>query len=193
MTRLVLILLALTNGFSVASAAPPDPTRVGASKVVGDLQLTATVDPDLQVSLELRDVGKKPIQVASHIKTYELHYDWFEIELTWPMLDAKGACTATGRLVLKLFDDRDGSEDVYKTLAPNEALVHRIDVPRWAARKINGAVTLGGGFYKVVARYRVDTGAGLWHGVLETAPAKIVALDQARVDMCKTNPGWDRF
>jgi hypothetical protein len=184
------LLLAAT----LAHADKPDPARVGTSKTVGDLELIATVEPtNLDVSLALHNTGKKPLAVLSHIKTHELHYDWFEIELTWPKAEKDGTCKGTGRLVLKLSDARNKSYPVTETIAPGGLHVQKISIPAWAARKVNGSVTLGGGFYKIVARYRVANEKGVWNGTLETAPARVLGLDQQRTDMCKTNPGWDKW
>jgi hypothetical protein len=163
------------------------------SKPSNDLELTATIEPDmLKVSLELHNTGTKPITVRSYINAGERHYDPFEITLEWPGLDAAKACTKRNHLDLKLSDNRKKSAAVNETIEPGHSLVHEIDVPAWAKRAVNGATVLGGGYYKVTARYRVSGEKALWNGLLETPALRVVALDQARTDMCKP-AAWDTW
>ncbi|HWU86594.1 MAG TPA: hypothetical protein VN253_04940 [Kofleriaceae bacterium] len=182
-------LLALTSLTSLATADD----RVGTSPIVDGLELSIAVEPrDLSATLTLRNTGKQPRKVLSHVQTHELHYDWFEIELTWPKAE-RGTCSGTGKLVLKLMDSREKSYPVTKELPPGGSLSHKVSIPDWAARAMNKGVRLGGSYYKIVARYRVKGETGVWNGELVTTPARVLGLDQMRKDVCPTNPGWDRF
>jgi len=175
---------------SAVAGASPNPSVT--SKPSGDLELTATVQPEvMKVQLALHNVGKKPITVRSYINAGERHYDPFEIVLEWPGLDGK-ACTKRNHLDLELSDARKKSAAVDETIQPGQSLVHEIDVPAWAKRGVNGGTVLGGGYYKVTARYRVSGEKALWNGLLETPALHLVALDQARTDMCKP-AAWDTW
>ena len=181
--------IALTSLASMASADD----RVGTSPAVDGLELSIAVEPwNLAATLTLRNTSKQPRKVLSHIQTHELHYDWFEIELTWPKAE-RGKCAGTGKLVVHLADSRDKSYPVTKELPAGGSLSHKVSIPDWAARAVNGGMRLGGSYYKIVARYRVQREAGVWNGELVTAPARVLGLDQRRTDVCPTNPGWDKF
>jgi hypothetical protein len=182
-------LVALASLPSIAAADD----RAGTSPAVDGLELSIDVEPrNLSATLTLRNTSKQPRKVLSHIQTHELHYDWFQIELTWPKAQ-NGTCAGTGRLVLELRDSRDKSYPVTKQLAPGGSLSHKVSIPGWAARAVNKGVRLGGSYYKIVARYRVKGQSGVWNGELVTAPARVFGLDQMRTDVCPTNPGWDTF
>jgi hypothetical protein len=186
--RTILCLLLFT---AVASADD----RVGTSPSSNGLELSIAVEPnDLSATLTLRNTGKQPVKVMSHVLTHEQpHLDWFEIELTWPKAGPDGHCAGTGKLVLKLLDARKKSAPIEQELAAGASLSHRLSIPAWAARPVNGKVALGGSYYKIVARYRVKDHPGVWNGELATTPARVLGLDQMRKDVCPTNPGWDRF
>jgi hypothetical protein len=186
------VLASLASLAILGSVASAD-DRVGTSPVVDGLELSIAVEPwNLAATLTLRNTSKQPRKVLSHIQTHELHYDWFEIELTWPKA-ANGKCAGTGKLVLQLTDSRDKSYPVTKELPAGGSLSHKISIPDWAARAVNKGMRLGGSYYKIVARYRVKREAGVWNGELATAPARVFGLDQMRTDVCPTNPGWDKF
>lgn len=180
-------LVALLCFAGIAHATPS-----ATSKPDHDLQLTATVEPaTLAVTVELRNVGKKPLVVHSHVEAGERHYDPYTIILEWPSLENK-ACTKRNHLELSLLDNRDESAMIDATIQPGRSISHKIDAPAWARRAINGTVVLGGGYYKVSARYRVKSDPRVWNGTLETSAIRVVALDQQRVDMCKP-ANWDTW
>jgi hypothetical protein len=190
------LVLASVSSFAALAALAPAAAaddRVGKSAAVDGLELSIDVEPsDLTATLTLRNTGKQPRKVLSHVQAQEEHYDWFQIELTWPKAE-KGTCAGTGRLVLQLLDSRRKSAPVTKELPPGGSLSHKLSIPAWAARGVNGGVRLGGSYYKITARYRVKGEAGVWNGELATAPARVLGLDQMRTDVCPTNPGWDTF
>jgi hypothetical protein len=178
----------LTILCALASAAIAGPSE--RSKPSGDLQLIGTVEPKFILKLELHNVGKNPITVYSHVNVNAgRDYDWFGVELEWPVLDGK-ACTGRKHLTLSLSDtignERDKSVFVNQTIAPGGSLVHEFDVPALAGRKSNGSTALGGSLYRIVTRYHVDAAEpGVWTGRLDTPPLRVHALDQQRVDACE--------
>jgi len=120
--------------------------------------------------LILHNCGSHPLTVLSHVDAGERHYDWFTIEL------ADGA----GTRVLRLYDDRNESGRVTAVLAPGENLEHAIDVAAWARRKVNGALPLGPGRYRMRSTYEVSEPGTHWMGTV-TSPATDVTIPKARL------------
>lgn len=118
--------------------------------------------------LHLQNVGDAPLEVLSHVKAHEKHFDWFGLSL-------KDAAGATRRL--RLLDDRDKSGTVRARLEPGESLRHSIDVGDWASRPVNGAEPLAPGAYLLNAEYEVDSARDYaldtWSGRLEAGPVTL--------------------
>jgi hypothetical protein len=122
------------------------------------------------VGLHLQNTGATPLEVMSHVATHELHLDWYTLQVTPP----DGA-----PFTIRLYDSRNRSAPIKQTLAPGEALAHRIDAVAWAARPANGSHTLSPGMYQLAASYDVPADAGVWAGRLKAGPVEWV-LAEAR-------------
>jgi hypothetical protein len=121
------------------------------------------------VGLHLQNTGDTPLEVMSHVATHELHLDWYTLQVTPP----DGA-----PFTVRLYDSRNRSAPIKKTLAPGEALAHRIDAAAWAARPVNGSHTLLPGRYQLAAAYDVPTDEGAWAGRLDAGPVAWVATEE---------------
>lgn len=145
----------------------------------------------ITVTLALKNTSSAPIVVNSHVETDEVHLDWFEIELAYPLPTRPGEpCRADfeghalRRVRVGLSDDREESARIERTLDPGEVLRHRVDLRGWMARAVNGGQSPGPGRYRVSARYRVQAGDGPWIGEL-SAPPRLLTIEGAPApEMC---------
>jgi hypothetical protein len=102
---------------------------------------------------------------------------------------------------LRFVDGRDKSYPVSVTLAPGAKHVVKIDLDRWAKRKINRGFRFGGGHFKLQAVYLWEQKpkgerAGKRKAKVVRIWSNIVRLSRAgpRLHrMCQRNPGWRYF
>jgi hypothetical protein len=117
------------------------------------------------IEIYLRNTGDATLSVASHVLANETQWDWITLHVT---------NTAGHTRAIRLLDDRDESGLITARVQPGGWLQHAIDLPRWAARAVNGAQTLTAGDYQVRAMYTVPEGESdderLWIGQLEAGP-----------------------
>jgi hypothetical protein len=120
---------------------------------------------ETQIELYLRNIGDATLRVASHVLANETQWDWITLRVS----------AATGQTrSIRLLDDRDESGLITAQIKPGGWLRHSINLPRWAARAINGTRPLAAGMYQVWATYNVPESErddnALWIGQLEAGP-----------------------
>jgi hypothetical protein len=129
-----------------------------------------------QIDLYLRNVGDTTLMVASHVLANKTQLDWVTLHIT--------AATGPTRSI-RLLEDRDESGLITAQIQPGAWLRHSINLPRWAARAINGIKPLTAGEYQVWATYTVPESerdnTALWIGHLEAGPvAYSIPAEQER-------------
>lgn len=118
------------------------------------------------IVLALGNTGDTPLTVMSHVMApEETHLDWFTVTLT----RENGKAGEDGEpVLLRLLDDRNRSAEITVELPPGSELAHRVDLVAWAARPVNGPVTLEPGTYRVTATYEVPPDGAAWTGTLHS-------------------------
>jgi hypothetical protein len=112
------------------------------------------------IVLALGNTGDAPLTVMSHVMApEETHLDWFTVTL---------AGAGGEPVLLRLLDDRNRSAEITVELPPGSELAHRVDLVAWAARPVNGPVTLEPGTYRVTATYEVPPDGAAWTGTLHS-------------------------
>lgn len=154
------------------SAATGAPAAVTWGTPAEGLRLGLTTAGNM-VGLHLENVGDTPLEVMSHVATHELHLDWYTLQVSPP---------DGGSFRIRLYGDRDRSAAVKKTLAPGDALTHRIDAVAWAARSANGGHALAPGTYQLSATYDVPRDEGAWAGKLTAGPVEWVVSASQECD-----------
>jgi hypothetical protein len=115
------------------------------------------------VRLTLENVGRRPLEVLSHVAAGEIHLDWFTIHLD------------DRRIVL--LDSRNRSIPVRARLAPGESLAHDVDLAAWAMRGPNGRAPLAPGDHEARGSYEVPADETAWTGRLEAGPVPLRVPD----------------
>jgi hypothetical protein len=116
-----------------------------------DLAVSLKVLNDSLISITVLNTGKSVIRAYSYVKTYENHYDYFEIEAKTPDND---------QMVFVFLDDRDKSAPVIVELKPGESFSHTINLLSWSERSVNHNTLKKAGLYhlphgiKIRAKYR---------------------------------------
>lgn len=201
MSRWVLVATLVVGAASAAVAKKPRDRGLGQPQ--GGLAVGARVaaaqfaagDP-IALEITLANVGKQPLRVASHVATHEVHLDWYEVVLTYPVPSDEGCAGVwAGRAErrLALDDDRDKSAPVEVTLKRGARLTHTVDLQDWAARARNGGQRIPPGFYKVEVVYHVADGNGRWHGTIRSGRIPLTIEGKVPSDRCAANPGWEHF
>lgn len=112
------------------------------------------------VALCLGNAGDTPLTVLSHVMAPdETHLDWFTVTLTGDGGEP---------VQLRFLDDRNRSAEITVDLPPGSELAHRVDLVAWAARPVNGPVTLEPGAYRATATYEVPPDGATWTGTLHS-------------------------
>ena len=101
--------------------------------------------------ITVKNISKNIIRAYSHVKSDELHYDYFEIEAKTPDNDM---------MYFVFYGERDKSAPVVVSLKPGESFSHTIDFLNWAQRSINNQTLKEAGLnhlphgIKIRAKYR---------------------------------------
>ena len=190
----------------VALAALATPARAesrpvgGHGKAVSGISVAATVAKDtfaagdpITLHVEVKNAGKKAVDVTSHVQANEMHFDPFRVVLYWPGPSrdgCKGQYTGRRSRVISLVGERDKSAPVTVTLEPGKTFAHDIDIGAWAAGDANKKA-IAPGFYQVRVEYSHGEGKAR-----RKAVSKVVGFTVSGTvtgDMCKANPGWRFF
>jgi hypothetical protein len=83
---------------------------------------------DSMINITVTNSSTNLIKAYSYVKTYEKHYDYFEIEAVTPDNDKMYFC---------FYDNRDKSAPVIVELKPGESFSHTINFLQWAERSVN--------------------------------------------------------
>jgi hypothetical protein len=132
---------------SAASAAP--------------LEMTASTHGSF-LDLTLKNTSGAPLELTTHIKAGNEHYDWLSVSLT-------GAATRTMRFI----ENRDKSAPVTEKLAAGASLTRSIDLAQWAILANNGD-PLAPGAYDVLANWDTTTSSFTGPKVKLVATTKLV-------------------
>lgn len=92
------------------------------------LSLKLDVLNNNEIRVTVKNISKKVIMAYSYVKTYENHYDYFEVEAQTPDGD---------KIFLSFVADREQSAPVIVELKPGESFSHKINLKQWAERPIN--------------------------------------------------------
>jgi hypothetical protein len=147
------------------------------------------------IELALRNVGEQPVALRSHVQADERHYDWFEVELTYPTPSREGCngrYAGKRRQVVRLVAAREKSAPITVTLAPGKELVHRLDLAAWARRQGSTSAIVAG-FYQLRPRYTVRGEKTVWAGRLTCPALQLVVEGKPPAGRCARNPGWQFF
>jgi hypothetical protein len=164
-------------------------------KKVPDVVVSLSIDADLAATIEVKNTSKRALTLASHVRTHEMHYDAFAVELDDPVAGTEGcgAGDAVRRTrTLTFADSRDKSIAIEVDLDPGQSFTHRIDLDGWAQRAINGGQRLAPGFYNVRVVYDTRSERDVWMG-RATSPTFHLTVPGTITTMCKANPGWGAF
>lgn len=121
------------------------------SKFENGLIISLKVLNDSQIFISVKNNSFTLIKAYSHVETYEMHYDFFEIEVLTPDHD---------EMVFSFYDDRNRSASIIVELNPGESFSHTIDLIQWSERNINKETLNSAGFnhlphgVKIRAKYR---------------------------------------
>lgn len=116
------------------------------SEIVKGLQLALGDLGEGRIQLELINRSDQPLQVLSYIQAEEKHYDMFTLSLYQEGELARG---------IALSDMRNVSFQEIVELAPEERIVHELDLQEWCQRKHNGSTPLSPGNYQLRCTYEV--------------------------------------
>jgi hypothetical protein len=185
--RSLAALLSLAALGGTAAAAPAfgdakDGLRIG-------LEVADARGPTVAVTIE--NVTDHPITLLSHVDAGEKHYDWYTIDVAWPLATVahrRKTCGGRGARAITLIDDRTKAARVEVTLAAHATLRHEIDLGDWASRQVNGARPLGGGVYELAVTYAVANETGVWNGTISSGSVALARTGPRALDMCDT--GW---
>lgn len=157
------------------------------------LGITISVDAKLRATVTITNTTRSTIAFRSHVKTHELHYDWLAISMRYPTGTAKDCADGHAGVAVRnltFTDSRDKSYNVDVQLAPGKSVTHKINLKKWAKRKVNGD-KIGPGYYNVYAVYDssgergVFTGRAISPEVELDVPGK---LRGGKGKMCKSKP-----
>jgi hypothetical protein len=104
-----------------------------------------------EINITVTNVCSKIVRAYSYVKTYENHYDYFEVEALTPDHD---------EMVFSFVDSRDKSAPIIVELKPGESFSHTIDLIKWSERSVNVDVLKRAGLnhlphgIKIRAKYR---------------------------------------
>ena len=191
----IVTLSTMTTAFPL-SAEPKDADRGLKISLAVEAEAVSAEEP-LLATVTLTNIAHEPLLVLSHIKTHETHLDWYHFRLAHFEPDKQGRCDAAhARRVerkLDLWDDRDKSVPVRRTLAPGESITHTVDLQAWAKRRTNGAKPIAPGPYTVYVNYAVRAEEEtprykVWTGTLEAHGVPVQVSGPIPRDYCPSRP-----
>ncbi len=187
-TALLGLVALLGPSVSSARRIPPRPRPPRVTVAV-----SVSVDAKLRATVTITNTAHSTITLRSHVKTHELHYDWLTISLRYPTGTAKDCADGHAGIAVRnltFTDNRDKSYNVDVQLAPGKSVTHKINLKKWAKRRVNGG-KIGPGYYKVYAVYDSSgergefTGRAISPEVELEVPGK---LRGGKGTMCKSKP-----
>lgn len=151
------------------------------------------------ITVELKNIGNKPITAYSHVETYERHYDWFSFRVYAKEAEVSGVNKSF--IPILLVSDREQSAPVHVSLKPGDAITHSINLFDWMNRKVNQNLKLSGEF-QIQAVYKNDPCTdcndfykSIWVGTLESpaVPLSLKKLESIKLKVRVTHHlpvGW---
>ena len=139
--------------FSSSLIAQEDrlPARQDTVATNNSLKVSLKVLDDSLICITVTNVSQSPISAYSYVKTYENHYDYFEIEAVTPDYD---------KMYFSFWDSREKSAPIIVILKPQESFSHTINLIAWSERSINQETLKRAGLnhlphgIKIRAKYR---------------------------------------